>query len=257
METVKSRRLICERDKLFTERIPVLREVREDIVYSFPYLTRPSLPTVGELWAHPSIRKTILEHPKGEVLTKADLAPTVTAVFPEMNEQLQSRIDQELLGKVHVGLGEMGQEDREVDPDTVFDLATTIFHCCGERLFWFRDIKAHECARDLEFPKSVAKEFVYANDHIHRGEKYHGHTQGPIGVWTTFNAKAAKVATELVKLCGLDPLTTTIQEMDELDPIFECLVCSWLQQWKGRCTMTWRTAVRPPALHPSHLTDKT
>lgn len=256
MEMMRSRRLVYERDELYAERFPVLREVREDIVRSFPYLTRPSLPTVGELWAQPSIRKFILEHPKGEVFTKADLAPTVTTVFPEINERLQRRIDKELLGKVHVGLGEMGRQEREVDPETVFDLATTIFHCCGERLFWFSDIKAHECARSLQFPHAVGKEFVYAYDYLRSEEKYHGHSEAHGVGGTSFNANASKVAAEVVELCGLDPLTTTIQAMDELDPIFECLVCSSLEHTKGRCTMTWRAAVRPPVLYPLHLTYK-
>ena len=248
MEAVKSRRLKYEREQLYSSRIPILRVIREEIVRDFPYLTRPSMPTVGELWAQAPIRKIILEHPKGEELTKADLAPTVTAVFTELNEQLQRRIDEELLDKVWSGLEEMEQNDREVDPDTVFNLATTIFHCCGERLFWFRDIKAHECASSLPFPKPLFKEFQYAYEYLSYGEKYHGHTRSE-GCYTSFNVKASKIAKEVVEMCGLDPLTTTIKAMDDLDPIFECRVCSSLDHSKGRCSMNWRTVVRTPASH--------
>jgi hypothetical protein len=48
---------------------------------------------------------------------------------------------------------------------------------------------------------------------------------------------------ELVRLAGLDPKTATVQEMDALDPIFECVHCNSFAL--GRATMTWKTAVPP------------
>jgi len=38
-------------------------------------------------------------------------------------------------------------------------------------------------------------------------------------------------------LCGLDPKSATREDMDKLNPIFECLACNDLR--KGRCTLPW------------------
>ncbi|TFK41664.1 hypothetical protein BDQ12DRAFT_710696 [Crucibulum laeve] len=45
---------------------------------------------------------------------------------------------------------------------------------------------------------------------------------------------------KVVELCGLDPDTTTAEEMDKLNPVFECVPC--YRTSEGRCCLTWRTA---------------
>lgn len=44
----------------------------------------------------------------------------------------------------------------------------------------------------------------------------------------------------------LDPETATVQQLNELDPIFECVACT--QTHGGRCVMAWETLVRPLSL---------
>jgi hypothetical protein len=45
----------------------------------------------------------------------------------------------------------------------------------------------------------------------------------------------------IVSMAGLDPKTATAQDMDALDPIFECIACNSFTE--GRATMTWMTTV--------------
>lgn len=47
----------------------------------------------------------------------------------------------------------------------------------------------------------------------------------------------------LLHMIGLDPKTTKVQEMDVLDPIFECVPCNSMRE--GRATMSWKTTVIP------------
>jgi len=45
----------------------------------------------------------------------------------------------------------------------------------------------------------------------------------------------------MLEILGLDPQTATVEELDELDPIFECLMCN--DPEKGRFVMAWESTV--------------
>ncbi|KAJ7024421.1 hypothetical protein C8F04DRAFT_162777 [Mycena alexandri] len=62
-----------------------------------------------------------------------------------------------------------------------------------------------------------------------------------------FNEKASKVVKRILFACGLDHQVTTTREMDELDPRFICLKCSYGAKCDGqrpRKVMSWRHAVQ-------------
>ena len=49
---------------------------------------------------------------------------------------------------------------------------------------------------------------------------------------------------EIVQMCGLDPKTATVEDMDKVDVRFQCK-CSHHRQQRGYMPiMNWRTAVR-------------
>lgn len=57
-----------------------------------------------------------------------------------------------------------------------------------------------------------------------------------------FDLAGQKLLTGLVTMCGLNPHTTTIDEMDAVDPICECVAGN--DQSSGRLVMRWSTVVR-------------
>jgi hypothetical protein len=58
-------------------------------------------------------------------------------------------------------------------------------------------------------------------------------------VW--FSAMGSLDIAEVVKACGLNPATASVQEMDEMDPVLWCLECHGGLQCVT--TMTWRQSV--------------
>ncbi|PPQ88037.1 hypothetical protein CVT25_000846 [Psilocybe cyanescens] len=54
-----------------------------------------------------------------------------------------------------------------------------------------------------------------------------------------FDLAGQKLLTGLVTMCGLNPHTTTIDEMDAVDPICECVAGN--DQSSGRLVMRWST----------------
>ncbi|KAK7063921.1 F-box domain-containing protein [Favolaschia claudopus] len=62
-----------------------------------------------------------------------------------------------------------------------------------------------------------------------------------------FDSKASRAVERVLEACGLNPDSTTTQKMDEMDPRFICLKCSYGAKCDGqrnRKVMSWRAAVQ-------------
>ncbi|KAF5372844.1 hypothetical protein D9758_001536 [Tetrapyrgos nigripes] len=100
------------------------------------------------------------------------------------------------------------------------DLAKTMFHCmkCNERI-WYTDLFRHPCAADFfwseqypdcDLPKNACNNLF----------------RGP---WLDdifeYAPKASRKMTRILEACGMDPSTTTLDDLHIQNPMMECMSC--------------------------------
>ncbi|KJA21129.1 hypothetical protein HYPSUDRAFT_42500 [Hypholoma sublateritium FD-334 SS-4] len=235
MEDIKHQRLEQERTVLLSERLAVLKKVYTDFASSVPSSDKALSATAVEIFMEPSIQDIIVNLPKEQKLTEEDLLPTLVAIFPDVNKRIRKSIDDQLLAHAVTAYKEAGGE-YDLDPATVFDLVTTLFHCSScSKQFGYDLAVAHECTRKNSLPKDLPDVDIISR------------SLGAIGSYRTHakiivDVDGMAYIREALKLCGLDPSNTTKKMMDDLNPIFECLLCN--EETKGRATMTWARAFR-------------
>lgn len=234
MEGIKHERLERERTELLSERLAVLKKVYTEFMSTVPPSDKALSATAVEVFMEPSIQDIIVNLPKSETLKEEDLLPTLVAIFPDINKRIRKSIDDQLLSHASAAYKEAGGE-YDLDPAKVFDLVTTLFRCstCSDH-FWYDTIVAHKCTRSNYFPKDFQDADILANS-LMSYKAYRTHAN------ITVNVDGMAYIKEALRLCGLDPSNTTRKMMDDLNPIFECLVCH--SETKGRATMTWARAV--------------
>lgn len=235
MEHIKCQRLEKERKALLTERLTLLKKAYSHFTSSVPILNTDLIATAAEMYMEPCIRDIIDNLPKSKTLTKEDLLCKLAAIFHDANERVRRRIDHQLF--IHaVNAYKAVGGDFNIDPTTVFDLATTLFQCnskfCSQH-YWYDAIIAHKCTRSNAFPKELKDAAIIADclgPDTHRSHEN-----------ITVDVDGIVIARHLIRLCGLDPSTTTRTTMDNYNLIFECLLCN--DPANGRATMTWSRAV--------------
>ncbi|KAL4246065.1 hypothetical protein ABKN59_003253 [Abortiporus biennis] len=133
---------------------------------------------------------------------------------------------------------------KEGIPDAMhaLQLSTVWFSCplCNEKTIPYPRTKAHRClmkCRELNLEPATLEDDL-------RNLLYRKTGEAP---WSSenliFDAKSSELMGHLVELCGLDPKTTTAEDLDNLDPRFACLACSDdLDDMSSCCAMTWRRA---------------
>ncbi|KAJ7150392.1 hypothetical protein C8R46DRAFT_1124874 [Mycena filopes] len=132
------------------------------------------------------------------------------------------------------------------DPDFV--------HCRFEHyqegaypVMWFPEFIHHPC-NTMKLESNIQDDDVPPNPLFRALSDftcYHRKEWSPESIF--FNEKASKAVKRLLLACGLDHNVTTTQEMDELDPRFICLKCSYGAKCDGqrpRKVMSWRHAVQ-------------
>ncbi len=239
MGRLKRERLEKERSKLLTERLIVLEKVYTNFIAGVPPSDKELGVTAVEIFMDPSIQNIIENLPKTEKLKEEDLLPTLVEIFPDVNKRIRKSIDDQLLARLSAAYKEAGEEC-DLDPAKFFDLATTLFQCksCTTHC-WYNMIVAHRCTRTNSFPADFQDADIISRC-LKAPRLYRTHANVKVDVsGLTYSRQA-------LKLCGLDPSNTTRKMMDDLDPLFECLLCN--QESKGRATMTWSRAV---SLFPS------
>ena len=233
MEAMKSQRLESERRALLSERLAVLNTVRETCVSTLP--ANATYPTTADLFRIPFVRNIIDTVPAATGdFTSDDLEP-VSLSFDVLNLQWQKEIGHKLVGLIQAAEGSDAQDS--LDAEAVLNLATSFFSCKAcPRFLRYPAILMHPCATKYNYqaPEKGDPDHLYIAEI--RRETF----------WNTnhnVSMKPEHVAfvSRLLDMVGLDPKTATAQEMDNLNPIFECISCNSLSE--GRAIMSWKTAV--------------
>jgi hypothetical protein len=233
MGSIRQKRLKRERATFLGDRLPILQKVLNDHLLSFPVTARYWYPMASELYLRePQIQEIVNDASSTLESLKEQLALTIPKIYPDAISKLIQRIDDQLLELIARQMPE-----QVMDRETVFSLATTVFECAEcrvKRILRHNEAVLHSCTRNFNFPEAY-------EDHEHLArclkEKYRSHRSGGL----TLSKTALELVPILLKLCGLDPGTTTGQMMDDLNPIFECIPCG--SRDEGRPTMTWLGAV--------------
>jgi len=150
------------------------------------------------------------------------------------------------------------QSNGSPTPVDILELATSFFQCpklnCRAAQLRYPSVLEHSCARESpigsldqhhqQHQDSVTEalhRLVYKNDDNPNGQT------NLSAVITAPHPEVVSHCLFTLELLGLDPQTTTVEQMNELDPIFECLPCG--DEEKGRFVMAWETMVRLSLLH--------
>ncbi|KAF8162809.1 hypothetical protein B0H34DRAFT_295051 [Crassisporium funariophilum] len=241
MVRVKNKRVKEERKNLLKERVTLLDEVITNCGSTQPHDFM--LPNIPELFLHPLVKDIILNTPTTRTFTLEDLN-VVTESFSDICLELKLKTEKKLFDYVVEACG----SKQDFDPSTVLGLATTTFSCsgCCDVLRPPR-VLVHRCARDTRFGAHYSLRDTEDNDLQTIADMCNRQC-----AWNSTGAIQYKPETydtiaDVVRMCGLDPTTTTAQAMDNANFIFECLDCNDLR--RGRCTMAWTSVVSHQVEH--------
>lgn len=233
MQKAKTSRLDNIYVGIASKRVNDLKAIRQAWIENLP--ANSIYPTTSEFTRLPLVQNIFGNLAKDENLTEADLE-SIRVALDDLNIEWQDKIKNEL-----VEIISKNSEDTVLDPQTVLNLATTFFACTTcyrSRFLRYPNVIMHKCATALDWKSSHEGDLETRFLRQHCKETFWNY-KGDIVIKPEHTAFVA----ELVRLAGLDPKTATVQEMDALDPIFECVHCNSFAL--GRATMTWKTAVRP------------
>ncbi|PPR01748.1 hypothetical protein CVT24_001568 [Panaeolus cyanescens] len=229
MSITKERRLYTERKAIWVTRLQQLRMIYENVLASYP-LYKPR-PRVADIFEVPRIKSLVLDTPPDVILEVNDFAITPETLADVIQEAYKV-IDAKLLTVVAAVL-----ERGTYDPATVLNLATTVF-----------SVKIPQTDPVQRRPMHTFRAIATSSTGLY----FHGDQPTEID-WlvrmtfghTTFNTRALHfdVAAHNIFLsivtetCGLDPTTTTYQDMEDKHPFIECITCNRVQH--GRLVMRW------------------
>ncbi|KAF8148885.1 hypothetical protein B0H34DRAFT_863230 [Crassisporium funariophilum] len=227
MAGVRDRRLQAQRSEMLTARLGILSEVHRDCTSGLPI--NSIYPTVSELFLHPVVQEIVNSEPEA-LFNRSHLA-AVESSFLDIALDWRQQTEDKLMDMVKK------VNKSEINRGTVFDLATTVFDCmaCGNVLLRHPQVLVHKCAtRDpgrrnqTDDPDRLTVERTLKQ------------TYWNFPGWIVIKADTFLLASQIVKMCGFDPLSATARELDENGPIIECIKCN---DRKGRATMTWLDAL--------------
>ena len=232
MEDKKSRRVQQERRALLRDRLAVLNTVRETCVSTLP--ANAIYPTTADLFRIPFVRSIINTVPTTGDFTSDDLEP-VSLSFDVLNLQWQKEIKQKLLDLIQAAEGSDVQDS--LDAEAVLTLATSFFSCRGcPRFLRYPAILMHPCATKYKY-QALEKDDP---DHLYIAE-IREETFWNTNHYISVKPEHVAVVSRMLDMVGLNPKIATAQEMDALNPIFECISCNNLSV--GRAIMSWKTVV--------------
>lgn len=217
MGRIKSRRLQREREIMLQKRLPILRKIYDACVATYP--VGSIIPCSADVFLDPFVQNLILNPSLTATFTEQSLE-TVGAAFPDIVLRWRKETEEKLLNMIST----------ENASKSIFQLATTIFSCkhCDARLTYPR-VLVHCCA---------TKHFYHSSDEdLSIVMRYLDCSYWNYGNLITFEVEKIALVAEAIKLCGLDPMSATGEDMVKLDPIFECLSCNDARE--GRCMLSW------------------
>ena len=218
MENRKTKRLRKERDTLLAERLPILRKIYKTCVETYPI--NSIIPNASDVFLNPIVQSLLIHPP---TIKDKDLE-TLGTFFPNIVLYWRTITEKKLLNMISPG--------QDISASSLLELATTIFSCrfCHNEALTYPQVLIHRCASHSQGTPTTDEDLPVLRRFL------------DCSYWNSNNFlafDAPKIASlsEAIKLCGLDPKSATREDMDKLDPIFECLSCNDVR--KGRCTLPW------------------
>ncbi|TFK38759.1 hypothetical protein BDQ12DRAFT_651090 [Crucibulum laeve] len=230
MEDVKARRLVREKKNTMKCRQALMEEVRQAYALTCP--PNSIIPPATDIYCFKPFLSIIEDTPFNEDVT-IESFHDVMHLLPTLIEDWRRRKDRQLLDMIATATTLSDVDEKYLH------LATTTFSCiaCHYRKcsLTYPRILVHKCASSTYFclVKWEKSELAELFSNLRR-------TTWNYGRQINFNTAMYQETRKVVKLCGLDPDTTTVEGMDTLNPIFECVYC--YNNIKGRCCLTWRAA---------------
>ena len=226
MVEVQEDRLTNARRMTLPERLRVLKE------FHAPYAASASawnriFPTTAELFRIPAVRNLIDSVPNTSPFSKDTLA---AIHLPTLMHWWRQDIELKLIDLI------CGHINREaIDRQYMFNLATSFFSCSKcSRFLRYPDVVMHACATLPFLPQDSDLDTVILTATL-------GETFWNLNGFITVNVAHVALLVRLLGMANLNRVTTTTQELNARDPIFECICCN--DERIGRATMTWAQVV--------------
>lgn len=202
LESTKASRLENERRGMLQRRRLIVTEVHKKFSSSSP--VNAIIAPLEYVIEHEEFRRIIHDTPISEVLTFASFTDAATKL-PEISLQWEKEMQQNLI----VMLNRNPVFDKQNHDESDLNLAASVFKCssCRRGILHYPRILMHHCGF-----KSIS-----------------------------FHPEASKVAIEVLKLSGYDPMKTKVLDVPEGRIIVECKTCSC--RHRGGAMMTFMAAV--------------
>ncbi|KAF8959597.1 hypothetical protein BDZ97DRAFT_1837049 [Flammula alnicola] len=219
VQNFQRKRLRQEHTILLKCREHILRRIVADCARVLP-VAHAIYPTASELFRITTEDPSLVDYSK-------EYPEAVRVAIPEIALRWQKDIEDKLRDLITSAC-----PDYIFDPSTVLDLATTFFCCVNcDEVMRHDHAMTHGCTTRIDF---------YLTDPYQRASlEVLNEVNWNFGRWIEFRPDILQLVTRVVELSGFNPTTTTAREMDEADPIFECVDCNNIE--KGRATMSWAT----------------
>jgi len=227
-------------------RLPVLRELYAACIKSLP--NDIVYPQFIEFARMPGIRNVYLHdlHGKGTFTMEH-----IRANFSNIISQWQTRIETTLIDSLKQSVQ---FKDVLLEPAAFLELATTFFSCnkcpSGAPPLRYPQILMHLHATRAAPPSKSDESYKFTWGKTSQGTQRDPTTRvirdtSFEASWNDqsvviFDQDIHAVLASAIKLCGLDPKTTTAEQLEKSNPIFECKACNSVM---GRTTMTWSGVV--------------
>ena len=220
MGRIKSKRLQREREIMLQKCLPFLRKIYDTCVATYP--VGSIIPCSADVLLDPFVQNLI--HPSLTATFTEQNLETVGAAFPDIVLRWRKQTEEKLLNMITEGCG------TENASKSIFQLATTIFSCkhCSDAPLTYPRVLVHRCATKLYHSSDKDLSIVM---------RYLDCSYWNSGNLITFEVEKIAVVAEAIKLCGLDPMSATGEDMVKQNPIFECLSCNRVRD--GRCMVSW------------------
>ena len=232
MEGVKSKRVFREQKEALQAKVVTLKETYTSYLLKLP--PTEFYPNTADIYGDQDV-KEILKGTTTEL--SAEQLDVLNAMFPELLQTWQEPLSRRLLQLV---AQDAPSEKFVYDPSSVLDLVTTSFMCshCVNHL-QAKQTMTHRCTRDPHYlyGKAIDEEQELLKSTIKE-------IRWNVNNCLAFSPVTSRRIAEALEGCSIDPVTTTVEEIENSDPVFECLTCH--NVLSGRCMMRWSGLVRIP-----------
>ncbi|PPQ99646.1 hypothetical protein CVT24_005224 [Panaeolus cyanescens] len=260
MTRTKEDRIDGKNEKILRIRLGIVNTAYNNALASW-YSPFESRPRGCDIMQIPRFRQLVRDIENRPTITAADFG-FQKDTLPEIIKEAQAIINDKLLQIVASGYG----KKKSYDPTTVLSLATTLFNNedIGYKRMQPRDRTQANACSFLTVPQvmTCATSGAVPADPLSVFDQLVVETSADRArPWNSasrlsFNKHAHDAACGVLNICNLDPEQTTLEEVENADPILECEACNSFT--KGRLILSWDGAVAHAlAVHKGKVDSKT